>query len=476
MADEHHEHITLRYQPALPISRGKLCVWLFLSTEIMFFTALIGTYIVLRFGAPGAWPTPEDVHLLEWVGALNTFVLICSSVSIVLALEAAREDRAGTAKSWLFVTLLLGAVFLVVKGFEYNSKFSHGIYPQKPHSLLYDKYDVYYVGAVTERLKTEIAELNESNVELDKMSKQLAKKSASSTSGLKSNTNKGGEPAKAEKPIEPPILMTQEEINAAIEGNNEKIKTLNNLLSNAALWTSRQVAESTDSAEQRNIIAALSHFVYPQTHGQHGSHPSDEFLKLEHKEVKKAESELLKKIAQSDSELKKLNTESQNLQRDIDVLTAKLEEAKVSSDDEDTESEQANPDAEKLAELKEQKTNLVSQVSDKETELLFAREELRPLSGRRQLLDDMQDEHHGLNHKYETHLPFVIPNGNTWANTYFLLTGFHALHVLIGLIVFAVMMFIRLGAARHGILENVGLYWHFVDIVWIFLFPLLYLF
>ena len=62
------------------------------------------------------------------------------------------------------------------------------------------------------------------------------------------------------------------------------------------------------------------------------------------------------------------------------------------------------------------------------------------------------------------------------ANTYFLLTGFHALHVLIGLIAFLVMMGMTLGSARAGLVENVALYWHFVDIVWIFLFPLLYLF
>ena len=83
-----------RISPALPISNGKLIMWLFLSTEIMFFAGLIGTYIVLRFGA-SAWPRPHEVHLSEPIGAFNTFVLICSSVSIVLALEAARANKAG---------------------------------------------------------------------------------------------------------------------------------------------------------------------------------------------------------------------------------------------------------------------------------------------------------------------------------------------------------------------------------------------
>src|SRR5882672_11016002 len=82
-----HGHLTLQYHPGLPLSNGKLIIWLFLSTEIMFFAGLIGTYIVLRFGAP-TWPLPREVHLQEFVGAFNTFVLICSSVTIVLALEA----------------------------------------------------------------------------------------------------------------------------------------------------------------------------------------------------------------------------------------------------------------------------------------------------------------------------------------------------------------------------------------------------
>ncbi|GIW94292.1 MAG: hypothetical protein KatS3mg110_2333 [Pirellulaceae bacterium] len=73
-------------------------------------------------------------------------------------------------------------------------------------------------------------------------------------------------------------------------------------------------------------------------------------------------------------------------------------------------------------------------------------------------------------------LPIHIPSGHMWASTYFLLTGFHAMHVLVGLIIFAVAMPLVLDHTRANFLENAGLYWHFVDIVWIFLFPLLYLF
>ena len=70
----------------------------------------------------------------------------------------------------------------------------------------------------------------------------------------------------------------------------------------------------------------------------------------------------------------------------------------------------------------------------------------------------------------------MIPGGPLWASTYFLLTGFHALHVLVGLIVFALMLLDHARSHASRPVENIGLYWHFVDLVWIFLFPLLYLF
>ncbi len=150
-SDDHgHGHVKLQYQPGLPLTNTKLIVWLFLSTEIMFFAGLLGTYIVLRFGA-GAWPRPHDVHIDELLGAFNTFVLICSSVSIVLCFEAAKVNKAGLAKIWLGVTLFLGTVFLGVKGIEYMAKFSHGIYPVKGHSQMYERPDLEYAKAIRAR-------------------------------------------------------------------------------------------------------------------------------------------------------------------------------------------------------------------------------------------------------------------------------------------------------------------------------------
>src|SRR5437588_1735458 len=116
----------------LPLPNGKLAMWLFLVTEIMFFTGLIGTYIILRNGTPSVrepWPAPHDVHLVEWIGAFNTFVLICSSLCVVLAHWYLHVRDVRKATMMVGITLALGCLFLVVKGFEYRSKFDHQILP-----------------------------------------------------------------------------------------------------------------------------------------------------------------------------------------------------------------------------------------------------------------------------------------------------------------------------------------------------------
>src|SRR3954465_2212858 len=102
VADERQVHM------GLPLPHGKLAMWLFLVTEIMFFTGLIGVYIILRNGQPNKvhpWPTPHDVHLIEWVGAFNTFVLICSSLTVVLAHFALGKGNVKLATIYVGVTL-----------------------------------------------------------------------------------------------------------------------------------------------------------------------------------------------------------------------------------------------------------------------------------------------------------------------------------------------------------------------------------
>lgn len=319
----HHGHLKLAYHPGLPLTNGKLIMWLFLSTEIMFFAGLIGTYIVLRFGSP-AWPAPHDVHLSEPIGATNTFVLICSSVTVVLALEAARANNRPAARLWLALTLALGSVFLGIKIMEYNAKFSHGIFPWSPRSRIYERADVYYTSALHDRLKAVEQEYTQRQSALREQNQELSPEDQGTLDTVK---------------------RMREEVVAA-----EKSATL--------APSDEAAAVTLVSLADKVAPAGGGHGAGQQGGGAHeGGHAA-----------------------------------SWN---------------------------------EEFPDLK---------------------------------------------------LPLVIPGGNMWASTYFLLTGFHAIHVLVGLIVFALMLPLELGAARAGMIENIGLYWHFVDLVWIFLFPLLYLF
>src|SRR5262249_13736367 len=126
-----------------------------LVTEIMFFTALIGTYIILRNGMPSVsqpWPAPHDVHLIEWIGAFNTFVLICSSLTVVLAHWSLHHGRVRKEVIFIAVTLVLGGVFLVVKAYEYNSKFQHQILPGRVSEKLDGPWGAEYLRRVQREL------------------------------------------------------------------------------------------------------------------------------------------------------------------------------------------------------------------------------------------------------------------------------------------------------------------------------------
>ncbi|OGX28337.1 MAG: hypothetical protein A2705_00950 [Omnitrophica WOR_2 bacterium RIFCSPHIGHO2_01_FULL_52_10] len=107
---------------------AKLGIWLFLSSEVMLFGALFSAYVLLRTGA-AHWPHGSSILNVP-IGAFNTVVLIASSVSMVFAWAALKENKFGKFKLNLGITILLALTFLVVKSFEYGTKFEHHMYPR----------------------------------------------------------------------------------------------------------------------------------------------------------------------------------------------------------------------------------------------------------------------------------------------------------------------------------------------------------
>src|SRR5215470_6011961 len=113
---------TVEERPDTGLANGKLGIWLFLASEVMLFGALFSTYIILRVGAP-EWPHGE---LNIPLGAINTVILICSSVTMVMAWASLKLNKWGAGRGYLIATFLLAAVFLVNKYFEYADHFAKG--------------------------------------------------------------------------------------------------------------------------------------------------------------------------------------------------------------------------------------------------------------------------------------------------------------------------------------------------------------
>ena len=128
------------YSMAQQLEASILGMWVFLVTEVMFFGGLFMAYIVYRHMYPEAWA--HSSHQLNvYLGALNTGVLICSSLTMALAVRSAQIGSKKGQIINLILTILLGTTFLVVKYFEYAEKFAHGLVPGpnfNPHHVMPD--------------------------------------------------------------------------------------------------------------------------------------------------------------------------------------------------------------------------------------------------------------------------------------------------------------------------------------------------
>jgi cytochrome c oxidase subunit 3 len=334
----------------IPIPNSKLAMWLFLGTEIMFFTAFIGTYIVMRMGSPG-WPTDVNVtHIRIWAGGLNTFVLIFSSFMVVVAHDAVLQKQFDRARLAMWITLICGIFFLGVKSLEYYGKIDYDILPGHiPES------DRQAMDKLVKALDTKVnAHLSAAFPDIDKREDQLVALDEKIAAGDKSATHL------------------------------QNLKAFYNATVNVKEHVRNQVSFAVPF-EELDKLRLDPHAAPPKL--ELGEFPSHHGGGGEHHAAADPHS---------------LVGEFQRLQADPN---------------------------------------------------------LGPLLG---------------GYKIERVRPILY--GNLFASNYFLMTGFHALHVIIGLILFGVALGKNpLTAGDAVFVENIGLYWHFVDLVWIFLFPLIYI-
>jgi heme/copper-type cytochrome/quinol oxidase subunit 3 len=101
---------------------SKIAIWLFLASEVMLFGGFFSAYVFLRIGADYPWP---ERTLPVLPGLINTFVLIGSSVTVVFAWAALKMREWRKFQIYMWITILCAALFMVLKGIEYNVKFHH---------------------------------------------------------------------------------------------------------------------------------------------------------------------------------------------------------------------------------------------------------------------------------------------------------------------------------------------------------------
>lgn len=390
----------------LPLPNSKLGMWLFLGTEIMFFTAFIGTYIVLYFGSPG-WPTDNNVtHLKIWAGGTNTFVLLASSYFVVVAHEAMAAKNYRKAWNFLALTLTLAVLFLGIKGIEYKGKFDHHILP----------------GQIPE---TELQAIRQFGNKLEDFvntrTQQLVPGDDPVHIKLRNVTSSASETenASAKRQLDDLALVISEfdalrlEISANTLNLHEAEQRVANLhhLSVVKLKDGREITGAYYTVEP----VADEH---GSGHESAAGHDSEDGKK--HEEARSNDISLNRPTVPEGKALLLETTKS----FDADgVATLSYQWLVI---DPKTEVESVHAVGEAVAHLE---------------------------------------------------LQHVIVYGNLFASMYFLMTGFHAIHVLVGmsLFVFPLLKGSKLDGSWTDWVENSGLYWHFVDLVWIFLFPLLYI-
>ena len=124
---------------------ARLGMWLFILSELLLFGGMFILYSAYRY------KSPTDFHhaskeLDVVLGTLNTILLLTSSLSVAASISAIQKGQRKLSMYLLVVTMTLGLLFLVNKGFEWGTKIEHGIYPNSPTLLARTKGEILFFG------------------------------------------------------------------------------------------------------------------------------------------------------------------------------------------------------------------------------------------------------------------------------------------------------------------------------------------
>ncbi len=125
VAANHHEPIE---HTSTGLNSRKLMMWVFLGSDVMFFGAFIATYLVYR-GKSLVGPYPSEVLDIP-ITTVSTFVLLMSSLAMVLALHYVKDGERNKATFWIMVVVVLGAIFMGFQFYEFRHFGQLGLTPR----------------------------------------------------------------------------------------------------------------------------------------------------------------------------------------------------------------------------------------------------------------------------------------------------------------------------------------------------------
>lgn len=457
---------TVSPRPDTGLYNAKVGIWLFLASEVMLFGGLFSAYIFLRVGADYHWPIHE---LNVKLGFINTVVLIASSVTVVMAWAFLKLRKFGMYQLMMAITVACAAVFMINKTLEYKAKFSHYSVKLTDGTILTGHlehgYFVHFkdVNKLTLNIHLETAAIDADPVDyvLPYVEGEVPKFKTESGEVIELNAASFAK-------------LRADAVKAMREENEHK--------QFQSQWTNTKSIALMAEAPFNLKLPTNSFFSYSETAvnfrdgtNAEGKLESDQMtLEVDGIDVRSV----------PDAE-KSMAWESEYLPTFKPVFIA-------TRDHHQKEFKEKYPsrDPSKSATLQTESYFLKIHSADAEANMPgheggHSAEAHEPKGA---ASHEAAAEGHGGEHpvvvlkkKDIAFFSNFTPKLNTYYAIYFTLTGLHGLHVVFGALVLLYFLVFNGKMMREdpehlaNRIEVGGLFWHFVDLVWIFLFPLLYL-
>lgn len=505
---------------------SKIAIWLFLASEVMLFGGFFSAYVFLRLGADFPWP---ERTLPVLPGLINTFVLIGSSVTVVFAWASLKLRNWRRFQIFMGITVACAVVFMILKGIEYNVKFHHQALRMKDYTVIEGHLGVEkeldHNGKQVEEnlIFVETSKLTFNTVRFHKpwveelLSQAGHHQSKITLAADVSAITKEGQPAeviaKAGEPLSVELLNRIQEKHLAARRHNGALRTAALRMEWKEAHAAHPDAKDRDLAPNVNIdVAALA----PKLLGEISSaafnvepparfdfHPRDikeadgsstlrddtvvagkllaspmkfhhvDAIDFQHLVMKANEKGIAPEVAIQNSWLMKNSPFVQTAWKWHTEKLDKLKKELAVDGHEPTHKELYRIGWKDLAQMAEEEGGAkISEMAKFKEEFFGPNYDAR---GKETFPEfEVPREQVGFAAKF-------TPAWNTYYAIYFTMTGLHGLHVIGGALVLAYYLFFgrKMYLSNPEWLANRveigGLFWHFVDLVWIFVFPILYL-